>query len=559
MSTPEKQPTSLSTNATHEVFNQVPQLVDYNLFDSDKTLVKSLSQQGADWAEDKVRIFGELMGKAETIQLGIQANDYPPVLRTHDRYGYRADEVEFHPSWHSLMKISVENGVHSLPWQNPQKGAHVARAALASMVTQIESGHLCPISMTYSVIPALRKEPTLAAEWESKIISTSYDPRFRPVTEKTGAIMGMAMTEKQGGSDVRANTTRAVALANGQEYLITGHKWFCSAPMSDAFLVLAQAPSGLTCFLLPRWTPDGKRNNFYLQRLKSKLGNKSNASSEVEFREAWASRVGAEGKGVQTIIEMVTHTRLDCAIASAGLMRQAFVQAYHHASYRSTFGKKLIDQPLMRNVLADLALESQAATILMMRLARSFDQRTDLEFEAPFQRIATAVSKYWTCKRAVSHIYEALECLGGNGYVEESMMPRLYREAPLYSIWEGSGNVICLDVLRAAKKEPQSLEILIKEISLAKGGNSHLDQYVKALAKDIFQLINNPSNLETQARHLTERLAIALQASLMVRYGHQATADAFCATRLTNDWGHCFGTLPSHLDLGAILDHASPS
>lgn len=555
MSTPEKH---LANQQTHEVFNQALPLVDYNLFTSDKTLVQALSREGAAWAEEHLKNFGEIMGRAETIALGVQANDNQPVLRTHDRYGYRVDEVDFHPAWHALMKISVENGLHSLPWREPKTGAHVARAALVSLIGQIEAGHLCPISMTYSVVPALRKEPSVAANWESKITSNSYDPRFRPAKEKTGAIMGMAMTEKQGGSDVRANTTRATAIGNSGEYLIVGHKWFCSAPMSDAFLVLAQTPNGLTCFLLPRWTEDGKRNNFHLQRLKSKLGNKSNASSEVEFRDAWAVRVGAEGKGVQTIIEMVTHTRLDCVIASAGLMRQAFVQAIHHANHRSAFGKKLIDQALMRNVLADLAVESQAATILMMRLARSFDQRSDKDFESPFQRIATAISKYWTCKRTVSHVYEALECLGGNGYVEESMMPRLYREAPLYSIWEGSGNVICLDVLRAAAKEPNTMQAFMKEIALAKGGNDYLDAYARSLEKDLFELAKNPINLETQARRLVERLALALQASLLVRFGHKATADAFCTSRLAGDWGNCFGTLPGNVDLTAILENAQP-
>lgn len=549
MSTPEKQLTSYQT---HEVFNQAPQLVDYNLFESDKTLVRSLEREGASWARDKVSDFGELMGKAETAQLSIQANDYSPVLRTHDRYGNRIDEVEFHPAWHSLMKMSVENGLHSLPWQNPREGAHVARASLAYLISQIEAGHLCPISMTYSVIPALRKEPKVAAQWEGKITSSIYDQRFCPISEKKGAIMGMAMTEKQGGSDVRANTTRAIPTSIEGEYLIVGHKWFCSAPMSDAFLVLAQTSSGLTCFLLPRWTPEGKRNNFYIQRLKSKLGNKSNASSEVEFREALAFRVGAEGKGVQTIIEMVTHTRLDCVIASSGLMRQALVQAINHTTHRSAFGKKLIDQPLMKNVLADLAVESQAATILMMRLARSFDKRDDQEFEGPFQRIATAISKYWVCKRAVSHIYEALECLGGNGYVEESNMPRIYREAPLYSIWEGSGNVICLDVLRATAKEPQSLKALLQEINLAKGGNSYLDNFINTLEKDIMAL--SSASLETEARRLVERLVLALQGSLIVRNGSQALADAFCLTRLSGDWGSCFGTLPNSVDMKGILE-----
>ncbi|MBI4854178.1 MAG: isovaleryl-CoA dehydrogenase [Acidobacteria bacterium] len=536
---------------THEVFNQTPLLVDSNLFETDKTLVTSLEREGADWAKGHVSNFGKLMGKAETIQLGIEANDYPPVLRTHDRYGNRIDEVEFHPAWHSLMKISIENAVHSFAWRESRVGSHVARAALAYLISQVETGHLCPISMTYSVIPALRKEPKIAAEWEGKITSNIYDPNFRPVNEKAGAIIGMAMTEKQGGSDVRANTTRAISYGTEGEYLITGHKWFCSAPMSDAFLVLAQTNNGLTCFLLPRWTPDGKRNNFHLQRLKSKLGNRSNASSEVEFREAWARRVGQEGKGVQTIIEMVTHTRLDCVIASSGLMRQALVQAHHHANHRSAFGKKLIDQTLMQNVLADLTIESQAATILMMRLARSFDKRDDQEFEGPFQRIATAISKYWVCKRAVSHIYEALECLGGNGYVEDSNMPRIYREAPLYSIWEGSGNVICLDVLRAASKEPQSLKALMEEICLARGGNIHLDNYIKTLEKELSEL--NSTNLENQARRLVERLVLALQASLLVRFASQAITDAFCLTRLSKDWGNCFGTLPGSVDIKSIL------
>lgn len=549
MSTPEKQ---LINHQTHEVFNQAPQLVDYNLFESDRTLVTSLEREGASWAYEHVSNFGKLMGKAETIQLGIQANDYPPILRTHDRYGNRIDEVEFHPAWHSLMKLSIENEVHSFAWRQAKTGSHVARAALAYLISQIETGHLCPISMTYSVVPALRKEPKIAAQWESKITSNTYDQRFCPAGEKAGAIMGMAMTEKQGGSDVRANTTRAIPYGSEGEYLITGHKWFCSAPMSDAFLVLAQTSSGLTCFLLPRWTPEGKRNNFYLQRLKSKLGNKSNASSEVEFREAWACRVGAEGKGVQTIIEMVTHTRLDCVIASSGMMRQALAQAFNHTSHRSAFGKKLLEQALMQNVLADLAIESQAATILMMRLARSFDKRDDQEFEGPFQRIATAISKYWVCKRAVSHIYEALECLGGNGYVEDSNLPRLYREAPLYSIWEGSGNVICLDVLRASAREPQSIKALMAEINLGKGGNYHLDNYIKTIEKELSELSN--TNLESQARRLVERLVLALQGSLLVRFGGQALADAFCLTRLAGDWGNCFGSLPNNIDIKAILE-----
>lgn len=537
---------------THEVFNQSTPLVDYNLFDTDQTLVAALTREGAGWASERLHQFGQLAGSAEVIDWGYQANENPPIFHSHDRFGHRVDEVKFHPAWHQLMRLAVEHGLHSMPWREPQAGAHVARAAMVMMIGQIEAGHLCPISMTYSVVPALRRQPNLANQWEPLLQSTTYDPTFRPATEKKGIIMGMAMTEKQGGSDVRANTTRAVPIGKGgagNEYLITGHKWFCSAPMSDAFLVLAQTAKGLACFFLPRWTPDGQRNNFYIQRLKNKLGNKSNASSEVEFREAWAQMVGEEGRGVQTIIEMVTHTRLDCIIASTGLMRQALVQALHHTQHRAAFGKKLVEQPIMQNVLADLAVESEAATILMMRLARSFDHRGSDEFEAHFQRIATAIAKYWICKRGPSHVYEALECLGGAGYVEESLMPRLYREAPLASIWEGSGNVICLDVFRAIAKEPQSLTALLTEIKLAQALDTRLDRYIQALEADLNSLKSN----ESLARIFVERLVLALQGSLVVRYAHPAVVEAFCNTRLSGDWGHVFGTLPAGTDLAAII------
>jgi len=403
------------------------------------------------------------------------------VLHTHDQSGNRRDEVLFHPSWHNLMRTSVEHRVHSLPWIEKQQGAHLARAALLMLTAQNEAGHTCPISMTFSGLAALRVEPELMREWEAKLISSSYDPRFVPVQQKAGALLGMGMTEKQGGSDVRANTTVAERIDGSREYLITGHKWFCSAPMCDAFLILAQAPKGLSCFFLPRWTPAGERNRFHIQRLKDKLGNRSNASSEVEFHGAWAQLVGEEGRGINTIIEMVHHTRLDCAIAAAALMRQALVQAVHHAGHRKAFGKLLIDQPLMRNVLADLTLESEAATLLMVRLARSFDARESDERERAFGRIATAISKYWLCKRSPMHVSEALECLGGNGYVEESIMPRLYREAPLYSIWEGSGNVICLDILRALAKDPSTLEALMHELRLVAGADPRIDSCVSEL------------------------------------------------------------------------------
>jgi putative acyl-CoA dehydrogenase len=542
---------------THEVTNQPPPLSGYNVFESDRALVDALGREGADWAEDSCRELGEIAGSETAQAWGVQANVNPPVLRTHDRYGNRVDEVEFHPSWHRLMEIAVSHGLHALPWRDDRPGAHVARAAMF-MTWQVEAGHGCPISMTHSVMPALRKQPELAAEWEPRFTSLDYDPRSMPSASKRGALAGMAMTEKQGGSDVRTNATRAVPANGGgpgSEYRITGHKWFCSAPMCDAFLVLAQAPGGLSCFLLPRWLPDGTRNAFHIQRLKDKLGNRSNASSEVEFAGATAWLVGEEGRGVPTIIDMVTHTRLDCVIGTTAQMRQGIAQATHHAAYRSAFGKTLIDQPLMRNVLADLALESEAATITAMRLARAYDAGADDEQEMLFRRLAAAISKYWICKRGPAHAAEALEVLGGNGYVEDSGMPRLFRESPLNSIWEGSGNVICLDVLRALAKTPQALDALLAEIELASGADARLDAFVASVR---VELADPAEGIEARARRLVERLALALQGSLMVRHASPAAADAFCASRMAGDWGRAFGTLPSGLDLGAIVERARP-
>jgi putative acyl-CoA dehydrogenase len=542
---------------THDVTNQPPPLAGYNVFESDRALVEALTREGADWAEDECRELGEIAGSETAQAWGVQANVNPPVLRTHDRYGNRIDEVEFHPSWHRLMEIAVSHGLHALPWRDDRPGAHVARAAMF-MTWQVEAGHGCPISMTYSVMPALRKQPELAAEWEPRFTSLDYDPRSMPSASKRGALAGMAMTEKQGGSDVRTNATRAVPSNGGgpgAEYRITGHKWFCSAPMCDAFLVLAQAPGGLSCFLLPRWLPDGTRNAFHIQRLKDKLGNRSNASSEVEFAGATAWMVGEEGRGVPTIIDMVTHTRLDCVIGTTAQMRQGVAQATHHAAYRSAFGKTLIDQPLMRNVLADLALESEAATITAMRLARAYDAGADDEEEMLFRRLAAAISKYWICKRGPAHAAEALEVLGGNGYVEDSGMPRLFRESPLNSIWEGSGNVICLDVLRALAKTPQALDALFAEIELASGADARLDAFVASVRAE---LADPADGIEARARRLVERLALALQGSLMVRHASPAAADAFCASRMAGDWGRAFGTLPSALDLGAIVERARP-
>ena len=546
-----------SASETHTVFNQPPPLEDYNVFASDQALVEALRREGAGWAEDRARAFGEIAGRAETIAWGFQANENRPVLCTHDRGGHRIDEVEFHPSWHSLMRLGVEHGLHALPWRETRAGAHVARAALFATLAQVEAGVGCPLSMTYSVVPALQAEPAVAAEWVPRVTSLSYDPRLIPSGEKAGAICGMAMTEKQGGSDVRANTTRAVPSGQEGEYEITGHKWFCSAPMSDAFLVLAQAPAGLTCFLLPRFMPDGTRNRFHIQRLKDKLGNRSNASSEVEFHAAWARRIGEEGRGVPMILEMVIHTRLDCVIGSTALLRQGTAQALWHAHHRQTFGRRLSDHALMRNVLADLAIESEAATVSMMRLARAFDEVDSGDAAAlPFKRLATAVLKYWICKRAPVHAAEALECLGGNGYVEEWPLARLYREAPLNSIWEGSGNIQCLDVLRALQKAPESLAALFGEIAATRGADHRLDLFAAALREDLARL--DPAEAETRARHLVERLALALQGSLLVRHAPPAVADAFCATRLAGEGGRAFGTLPPGTDVGVILDRAAP-
>ncbi len=544
---------------THEVFNQAQPLEDLNLFETDRPLTEALAREGAGWASERASEMGGICGSAEVLRLGAEANDFPPELRTFDRYGHRIDEVEFHPAWHRLMEIGISHELHSLPWTDPGPGANVARAALFAQLAQAEAGVGCPISMTYSVIPALRHQPEVAAEWEPRFLSTVYDGALKPATDKPGALAGMAMTEKQGGSDVRANTTSAAALNGGgpgAEYEVTGHKWFCSAPMCDAFLVLAQTESGLSCFLMPRFTPDGELNRFHIQRLKDKLGNRSNASSEVEFDRAWARMIGEEGRGVRTIIEMVGHTRLDCAIGSMAGMRKGVAEAINHTTHRSAFGRKLVEQPLMENVLADLAIESEAATASVMRLARAYDEAADGDAGAAMvQRIATPVLKYWICKRSPWHAAESLECLGGNGYAEESGMPRLFRESPLMSIWEGSGNVQCLDALRAMVKEPESTEFLFSEIDEARGSDQRLDEFTEKLKRDI---ASSPETLETRARRIVEGMALAFQGSLLVRHGDQAVADAFCASRLAGDWGGAFGTLPAGIEYRAIIDRSAP-
>ncbi len=550
---------------THEVQNQVPPLLGLDLFSSNLPLVEASRREGAAWVGERAAQLGKLVG-GEPMEWGRLANENRPVLKTHDRYGHRIDEVEFHPAWHSLMKLGVEHELHALPWRHPeQDAAHVARAALYMTAMQAEAGFACPITMTFAVIPALRAQSDLLAEWETLITATSYDPRSIPAAQKGSAIAGMAMTEKQGGSDVKANTTFAEPIGAGGaggEYLITGHKWFCSAPMSDIFLVLAQVrDAGLSCFLLPRILPDGCRNAFHIQRLKDKLGNHSNASSEIELHRAFARMVGEPGRGVRTIIEMVGHTRLDCVIGAAAGMRSGVMNATHHAAHRSTFGKPLIEQPLMQNVLADLCVEAEAATALAMRLARAYDEAdadaragessTDAQL---FKRLATAVGKYWACKRAPNHAFESLECLGGNGYVEESGMPRLYREAPLASIWEGSGNVMSLDVLRALVREPRSGEVFMAEVQLAAGGDARLDAHIARVQRELSDF----EQIETRARRVVEAMALALEGSLLVRHAPSEVADAFCSSRLGDDGGLEYGTLPAGTAFASIVERHRP-
>ncbi|MFM9139359.1 MAG: acyl-CoA dehydrogenase family protein, partial [Solirubrobacterales bacterium] len=472
--------------ATHEVTNQPPPLAGRYLYEDNPALVEALGREGGGWAQERLVEAGAFWG-AEPMEWGVQANERPPVLHRHDRYGNRVDRVDFDESWHRLMAAGVRDELHALPWREPREGAHVARSAMFMTAGQAEAGFCCPITMTFAAVPALRAQPEIAAEWEPLLTSTSYDPDGVPAAGKGSAICGMAMTEKQGGSDVRANTTRAVAVNGGgpgAEYRITGHKWFCSAPMSDLFLILAQADEGLSCFALPRILPDGERNAISVERLKDKLGNRSNASSEVEYEGALARMVGEPGRGVPTIIEMVGHTRLDCITGTAAGMHAAVAQAAWHAAHRSAFGGPLADKPLMANVLADLAIEAEAATALGMRLARAYDQAGEDPAEAHLKRLATPIGKFHVCQRAPQHAFEALEVFGGAGYVEESGMPRLYREAPLNSIWEGSGNVMALDVLRALAHEPEALESFFGEVGQAAGADRRLDAHVEALREE---------------------------------------------------------------------------
>jgi putative acyl-CoA dehydrogenase len=536
---------------THVVTNQVPTLENFNPATS-PVLTEALIREGGEWGLDEVTELGALSGSRQALRWGELADRNQPILHTHDRYGHRIDEVEYDPAYHELMKAAIGHGLHGAPWADDRTGSHVVRAAKMSVWTP-EPGHVCPISMTYAVVPALRNNPELAAIYEPLLASREYDPELKVPATKVGITAGMSMTEKQGGSDVRAGTTQATPNGDGT-YSLVGHKWFTSAPMCDIFLVLAQAPGGLSCFFLPRILPDGSRNRMFLQRLKDKLGNHANASSEVEYDGATAWLVGEEGRGVPTIIEMVNLTRLDCTLGSATSMRTGLTRAIHHAQHRKAFGAYLIDQPLMRNVLADLAVEAEAATIVAMRMAGATDAavRGD-ERETLLRRIGLAASKYWVCKRATPHAAEALECLGGNGYVEESGMPRLLRDSPLNSIWEGSGNVSALDVLRALAKEPDTMPAFMAECELARGANAALDAHLDRLRESA------PSDPEFEARRVVGDLALALQASLIVRYAPPEVSDAFCAGRLEGAGGRVFGTLPPRVDAEAILARVLPA
>jgi putative acyl-CoA dehydrogenase len=542
--------------ATHEVLNQAGALQNYDAYASDKPLVEAVQAFGADWAADHLQRAGVLVGSEKVQTLARQANRHLPELRTHDRFGNRVDLVEFHPAYHELMSLIYGCEAHSFAWTHDRPGAHVARAALSYLWNQGENGICCPMGMTFASIPALRHDAELHGEWAPLVNRSAYDPRPIYAKEKAGVTVGMAMTEKQGGSDLRATITTARPATSrrgsGAPYLLTGHKWFFSVPMSDLFLTLAQTDKGLSCFLATGWLPDGSRNRLKIQRLKDKCGNKSNASSEVEFYDLHAVMLGAEGRGIRTIIEMAHATRLDFAVGSAGLMRQALSQALHHTANRRAFQRSLIDLPIMRNVVADLAVESEAMTWMTLRLALALDRSETDRREALMSRICTPVAKYWACKRAPQFVVEALECHGGNGFIADHLMERLYREAPLNGIWEGTGNVICLDVLRSIEREPEALEVFRDEIAEVRGANARLD----AFADDLARRLADPAGLEPVARRVVEMMAFALQASLLVRHSSAAVADAFCATRLDGDWGRAFGTMPQGLNTQAIVDRA---
>ncbi|MBI1211253.1 MAG: DNA alkylation response protein [Alphaproteobacteria bacterium] len=541
-----------ATLETHDVTNQPPPFENINLFTSDVALTEAVHREGSSAHDQRLTAFGARAGSTEVAEWASDANRNVPQLRQFDRYGRRLDEVSFHPSYHKLMELGLSNGVSGFAWTTNEAG-HVAHAALEFMMSQAEPGVCCPMTMTYAAVPALRHQSDLANEWVPRITTLAYDPTSAPAPQKKAATIGMAMTEKQGGSDVRANTTRATRKGDGT-YELIGHKWFCSAPMCDAFLTLAYTDNGLSCFLAPRWRRDGERNAIHVMRLKDKLGDRANASSEIEYHGAEAHLIGEEGRGVRTIIEMVHHTRLDCIIAPAAFMRQATANAMWHTAHRTAFQRKLFDQPLMRRVLADLAIESEAATALTFRIARSFDEATSDPQAALFSRIATPIGKYWLNKRVVGHVYEAMECHGGAGYVEESVMPRLFRQSPLNSIWEGSGNVICLDVFRALTREPATAEALVTELEHARGANALLDHAIN----EVKAHLTRGASAEASARAFVEHAALALQGSLLARHAPQPISDAFCALRLGDDAGIAYGAGTHSIDTIAILDRAMP-
>lgn len=545
---------------THEVFNQARALEDYNPYDTDDALRDAVQRHGAGWAEAKLSAHGAKTGTAEVIEWGFLANEHKPQFFSHDRQGYRVDLVKYHESYHRLMSLGLESGIHSAPWTDPKPGAHVARAAQSYLQAQVEAGHGCPLTMTFAAVPSISLTPSLAKEWLPKILNNAYDPRNVPHYEKQALTIGMGMTEKQGGSDVRANTTRAWAIGTegpGEAYELVGHKWFTSAPMCDAFLVLAQTENGLSCFLVPRWRPDGSKNPIQVQRLKNKMGNVSNASSEIELRGALGWMVGEEGRGVPAIIEMVAMTRFDCMIGSMAGQRQAVAQAVNHASGRAAFGKTLLDQPLMRNVLADLQLEVEGSLAIAMRMGEALDQSTldpKNEHEKLLLRLGLPAGKYWICKRTPFHAYEAMECLGGNGVTEDFIMARLYREAPINAIWEGSGNVQALDMLRALAKTPAVLETWFAELGKTRGSDARLDQAVDALKQEFGDM----EDAQYRARNIVDRLSLTMQASQLVAAGNQSVAEAFIASRLGQHGDRNYGTLPRGLDLGRILARANP-
>ncbi len=553
------QPSTAYWAETHEVTNQPPALENYNAYTQDLALQEGVDAHGGGWGQADLTRFGAITGSAEVIEWGYQANDNKPVLHTHNRHGTRVDEVKFHPAYHQLMKLAIEEGLHASHWRDQKAGSHVVRAAKYYLQCQVEAGHGCPITMTSAAIPALKNQPGLFETWGPKIMAGQYDSKNRPDSEKAGLTIGMAMTEKQGGSDVRTNSTRAYAADKnnagpGKAYELVGHKYFVSAPMCDAFLVLAKTGSGVSCFLVPRWRPDGSKNPIQIQKLKNKMGNVSNASSETELRGALGWMVGSEGRGVAAILEMVAMTRFDCMIGSSAGMRQAVAQITHHCSQRSAFGKLLTDQPLMQNVLADLIIESEAALAITLRMARALDNSGKDEQEKLLVRMGTAVGKYWICKRTPGHAYEAMECIGGMGVMEDGMMPRLYREAPINAIWEGSGNVQCLDMIRAMVKTPESLPAFLAEVNRARGVNGLLDQAID----DLSGQFSKPETLEYRARSVVEKMALTFQASTLIQYGDAVIADAFCRSRLSNNSGWVYGTLPEGIDCAAIIKRATP-